>query len=363
MDHIENRAEFTYIRYANCWEDTEVLCRALDPQGGKRILSIASAGDNSLALIAHGAEVVAVDLNPTQLACVELRCLLIRQLAHEECLGFLGINPAKNRLDVYKRLKAELSPPARSFFDQHTDIIEQGLIHGGKFERYFHLFRKVLITLIHSQKDIEELLREKSKEQRYAFYQKVWANRRWHWMFKIFFSKFVMGRMGRDPEFFRYVDVPVAENILKRAKYALTELTTHDNPYLDYVMTSNFGHCLPYYLREDIYYKIREHLDHLILYEGTIQQAAKKYGTEKFDGFNLSDIFEYLDEATCATIYRTLLEHARPKTRLAYWNMLVPRKCPPEYADQIQDKKELASSLFATDKAFFYSNFVVEEVK
>ena len=55
MDRIENRAEFTYIRYANCWEDTEVLCEALIPGYGKRILSIASAGDNSLALISHGA--------------------------------------------------------------------------------------------------------------------------------------------------------------------------------------------------------------------------------------------------------------------------------------------------------------------
>lgn len=363
MDRIESRAEFTYIRYANCWEDTEILCEALVPDYGKRILSIASAGDNSLALVGHGAEVIAVDLNPTQLACVELRCLLIKNLDYQDCLAFLGIKPTDNRLQTYDSLKKDLSPQARSFFDQNLDIIEYGFIHRGKFEKYFHLFRKIILNFIHSQKDIDELLSEKTKEERVQFYEKIWANRRWHWMFQIFFSKFVMGRMGRDPEFFRYVQVPVAENILKRSKYALTELETHQNPYLDYVMTSHFNRCLPYYLQEDVFNNIRKNLDKLILHQGTIQEAAAKYGSKKFDGYNLSDIFEYLDEPTCTSIYKTLLEHAQQGARFAYWNMLVPRRCPKELEGHIEYKEEISKSLFAKDKAWFYSDFIVEEVK
>lgn len=363
MDRIEARAEFTYIRYANCWEDTEILCDALVPTRGKRILSIASAGDNSLALLAHGAEVIAVDLNPTQLACVELRCLLIKHLDHQECLAFLGIRPMDDRLQIYDRLKKDLSPQARGFFDLNPAIIRNGFIHYGKFEKYFHLFKKILLTFIHPQRDIDTLLREKSKQERIQFYENVWANRRWHWMFQIFFSKFVMGRMGRDPEFFRYVKVPVAENILKRSKYALTELETHQNPFLEYVMTGNFSRCLPYYLQENIFYKIRQNLDKLKLHQGTIQEAAVKYGSQKFDGFNLSDIFEYLDEPTCTTIYKTLLEYAQKGARFAYWNMLVPRRCPKELAGRVEYKGQLSQSLFAKDKAFFYSDFIVEEVR
>lgn len=362
MDRIENRAEFSYVRYANCWEDTEILYDALAPDKGKRILSIASAGDNSLALLAHGAEVVAVDLNPTQLACVELRCHLIRNLDYQDCLAFMGIRPADNRLQIYDRLKNDLSSRARDFFDQHSEIIEHGFIHSGKFEKYFHLFRKILLTFIHSQKNIDDLLKERSKVERIEFYEHVWANRRWHWMFQIFFSKFFMGRMGRDPEFFRYVEVPVADNILKRARYALTELETHQNPYLEYVMTGNFVHCLPYYLQEDIFNKIRQNLDKLTLYQGTIQDAAVEYGLKKFDGFNLSDIFEYLDEPTCTAIYKSLLEYAHKGARLAYWNMLVPRRCPMELAGKVEYKENLSKTLFAKDKAFFYSDFIVEEV-
>ena len=69
MDRIEDRAAFEQVRYANCWEDADVLCEALQPAEGKRILSIASAGDNALALLAQGATVVAADISLAQLAC------------------------------------------------------------------------------------------------------------------------------------------------------------------------------------------------------------------------------------------------------------------------------------------------------
>jgi hypothetical protein len=51
-DRIEDRARFDLVRYANVWEDAEVLCAALAPAAGRRLLSIASAGDNAFALLA-----------------------------------------------------------------------------------------------------------------------------------------------------------------------------------------------------------------------------------------------------------------------------------------------------------------------
>lgn len=362
MDKIEDRAQFSSIRYANCWEDTEILCQALQPTPGKRFLSIASAGDNSLALLAEGAEVIAADLSQAQLACVELRCQVIRHLDHEEALSFLGITPDQNRWQCYQTLRQGLSEPARHFWDSNQAFIENGCIHQGKFERYFHLFRKWVLRLIHSQERINNLLNPKSREERVQFYEAQWVNRRWHLFFKVFVSKTIMGKFGRDPEFYRYVDVPVAESIQQRARYALTELATHDNPYLCYILTGNFGTRLPYYLQPEIYTRIRENLDNLTLYHGPIQKACTGYGDGGFDGFNLSDIFEYLDQKTCLALYRLFLEKANPGARLAYWNMLVPRQCPDELQDHIVSLTELADTLFARDKAFFYSRFLVEEV-
>nr|WP_319396760.1 DUF3419 family protein [uncultured Desulfobacter sp.] len=362
MDKIENRADFHYIRYANCWEDTDILFTALNPRRNQTILSIASAGDNSLALLAEGARVVAVDLNFSQLACVALRKAAIENLSHADCLSFLGITPSNDRIGVFNSLKESIDDPYVIFWQNNPDIIKNGIIHAGKFERYFSYFRNVVLRLIHSKKKISDLLRPKSKTERLRFYNEQWSTKRWELLFKLFFSRFTMGLAGRDPEFFRYVDVPVSENILNRTQYALTELETHNNPYLDYILTGNFTHTLPPYLRPDNFKKIKRNIKGLSLYQGSVQDAVEHFGSLKFDGFNMSDIFEYLDTDTCRMIYKALLDSANPGARFVYWNMLVPRSCPAEFENKIQRKINLSKSLFLKDKAFFYSNFIVEEV-
>ena len=363
MDDIEKRVRFDKIRYANCWEDAEILCRALLPMEGKRILSIASAGDNAFALLSHGSKVVAADVSQAQMACVELRKEIIRTLEYEEVLCFLGVKKSTNRIHTYRSIRKALYPATRQFWDHHPRLIAKGIIHSGKFERYFKIFRRVILPLIHSKKTIRELIQTRDRERRHQFYHDTWANLRWHLLFRVFFSRFVMGNMGRDPEFFRYVEGPVSERILERTRHALTELPTHENPYLDYILNGNFRHCLPYYLREDRVRKIRENIVNLKLVHGSIQDTAVHHCGDGFDGYNLSDIFEYIDVETCRNVYEKLLRHANQGARLAYWNMLAPRQRPNGMASRIRSLDSLSRDLFQRDKAFFYSRFVVEEVQ
>ena len=76
-----DHAEFSDIRYAQCWEDADTLVAALTPSPGQVGISIASGGENTLALLASGPErVIAIDLNPAQLACLELKVAAFRDL-------------------------------------------------------------------------------------------------------------------------------------------------------------------------------------------------------------------------------------------------------------------------------------------
>jgi S-adenosylmethionine-diacylglycerol 3-amino-3-carboxypropyl transferase len=361
--HVSERADFGLIRYANCWEDADVLCDALAPCEGKRILSIASAGDNSLALLASGVEVVAADISLAQLACLELRCAGFRHLTHGQLLEFLGVHPSDNRRDVFARLQNDLTPPARRFWDARAALIDRGILHAGDFAGYFDAFRRYVLPLVHSRKTIARLLEGKALDERREYYSTTWNTRRWRWLFHLFFSRFAMGRLGRDPEFFRYVEGSVADRILSRTRHALTELSTHDNPYLNYILNGNFGSALPRYLRSEHFEAVRAGLDRLTVFAGTVEQAAEAHASRGFDGFNLSDIFEYLDEETSRTIYMPLLDHARGGARFAYWNMLVPRRRPEAAAGRVAALDELASELHASDRAFFYQALVVEEVK
>ena len=359
---IQSRARFDILRYANCWEDADVLCEALLPGPGKRILSIASAGDNAFALAAEGAEVVACDISSTQLACLELKLAALRSMSREAVLAFFGIEPSDSRLADYDRLAPALPVFARQYWDAQRPAIACGFIHSGKFERYFHLFRRLVLPCVHRKATVGRLLAMPEISQRQVFYDTVWNNRRWRWMFSLFFSRFVMGRLGRDPEFFRYVSGVVSDRILARARYALTVLPTDRNPYLQYILRGTFRPALPRYLRAEEFTRTQAGLDRITVQLGSVEAVADECAGAGFDGFNLSDIFEYLDLPTCQSIYEKLLGAARPGGRLAYWNMLAPRQCPAELVDRVRPLSELAGELFTRDLAFFYSAFVLEEV-
>jgi S-adenosylmethionine-diacylglycerol 3-amino-3-carboxypropyl transferase len=348
MSRIDTRASFDLIRYANSWEDADVLCAALRPAPGRRMLAIASAGDNAFALLAEGAEVVAADLSAAQLALVELKRAAIRELSNDGVLAFLGVRPSDDRLRVYRGLQL----PSEVHASIKEEDVARGVIHAGRFENYFRLFRKWVLPLVHSRRDVERLLSPHAPD----FYAKEWNTWRWRAMFRVFFSRFVMGRTGRDPEFFRYVEGSVAERIFKRAEYALRDLTPHTNPYLAFIFTGNYRDVLPRYLRN--LDAVRANLDKLTLVRGTIDEVDGR-----FDGFYLSDIFEYVDPATHTAMYERLLSRANPGARLAYWNLLVPRRVPPQFTARVHELREEAQAQFARDLAFFYSAFVLEEVR
>jgi S-adenosylmethionine-diacylglycerol 3-amino-3-carboxypropyl transferase len=357
---VRERASWERIRYASVWEDADVLCEALASAApGGRVLCIASAGDNALALLTlQPEEVIAVDFSAAQLACVELRLTAFRTLEHEDLLSFIGIRPSTERGSTYARLRGGLSDRARAFWDAHPREVDAGIVHAGKFERYLRGFGRWLLPLVHSRRTIRELMEERDRPERERFYAERWDTLRWRLLFRAFFSRAVMGRAGRDPAFFAHVEGSVADSILDRTRYALTALTTHDNPYLSYILTGNYPEtALPRYLRPEHHRTIRDGVARVRLVQGAAQEADGP-----FDAFALSDIFEYLSAEEHDRVYAELVARARPGALLAYWNLLAPRGVPAGERGRVRPLHELAENLHARDRAWFYRAFQVDEV-
>ena len=359
---IADRASFDLVRYANCWEDADVLCEALRPAEGKRILSVASGGDNSLALVGAGAEVVAADISPAQLALVELKLAAIRELSYGETLSFLGIGNSRERVRTYAYLRGALSAGAVDHWDRNLPAVELGVVHCGKFERFLRLFRTAIVPLVHDRRRVESLLSPKSDEGRRAFYDTTWNTFTWRALFRVFFSRPLMGALGRDPEFFRYVDGPVSGVILGRVARALRTQHNEANPYLEYILTGAFKRNLPPYLRPGNYERIRSRSASLTLFQGDVCRAARSCGEGTLDGFNMSDVFEYVDEAEFGRMYGCLAGASRRGARMVYWNLLVPRTCRALDAHAAERMDRLSERLHEADRAFFYSGFNVEEI-
>jgi S-adenosylmethionine-diacylglycerol 3-amino-3-carboxypropyl transferase len=360
---VAQRADFSCIRYAQCWEDADVLLEALNIQPDSTCLSIASAGDNAMAMLSKGPRrVVAIDINPAQLAALELRVAAFRELKHPEVLALIGSVGSHERAELYRCCRKHLSAAARDYWDQRPKMVQAGIGSAGRFENFFRIFRTRVLPLIHSHRIVEQLLARKSYSERNRFYETEWNTIRWRTLFRVFFSRLMLGRLGRDPEFFRYVEGEVAERLLQRTRYALTELDPAANPYLQWIFTGlHSSNNLPYALRAENFDAIRARLDRLEWRCCSLEQYLES-SPDFIDAFNLSDIFEYISLPSYQRLLRVLSQCAKPGARLAYWNMLVPRKRPQSLAAFLRPLTNLSDSLFRRAKTFFYGAFVLEEV-
>lgn len=352
------------LSYAQCWEDPRLLREALCIQPTSRVLSIASGGCNSLDLALAGAqEVVAVDLSEPQLALTELK-MAGADLDYEDFLILLGLLEG-DAWSLYKTLRPSLSEPSQRFLDSSESGFESGLLASGKFESYFATFRKKVIPLVHSKKRIRELLSLETLEEQHAFFENSWNTWRWRGLFRMFFSRFVMARLGRSKAHFEQVEGKVADRLLERTEHVLTQLPVRDNPFLQWILTGEFlsidnSHT---YLSEAGHAQLKDVRERVRLKHGSLVDVLNDSPNERFDAFNLSNIGEYLDPATWESLYTSLVKGANPQATFAYWNLFVPRSCPDSIRGDVLPLPELSASLIQKDRAFFYSAFQVERVQ
>jgi S-adenosylmethionine-diacylglycerol 3-amino-3-carboxypropyl transferase len=305
--------------------------------------------------------VVAVDLSPAQLALVALKRAAFLTLDHAPLLGFLGVRrAARDRREVYATLRRRLDPASRDYWDRHAADIAGGVVHAGRLERYFRLFKRWVLPLAHRAGTVESLFVPRPREQRERFYREVWDTRAWRAVCRAFFSRAAMGRLGRDPEFFRHAPGSVAAHVLERARHAMTELPTEDNPYLRYVLTASFDGALPDYLRPEHYQAIRARLGRLQLRYGAIEAVLAELPARSVHAFNLSDVAEYMDLGAYHRLLDGVRRAAAPGARVVYWNLLAERRRPAEMAAWLEAREREAAALHAEARAFFYRALVVE---
>jgi len=348
--------EFERIKYANCWEDADVLLSAVPNFENQRKLSIASGGDNSFSLLTKNpCSVVLVDMNRTQLHLCQLKMVAFEYLTHSQLLEFLGVNSCQDRKNIYKSLRVSLTEEAKLYWDSHLDLIEEGVLFVGKFEQYFRLFRTKVMPWIHSEKRISELLSTKIPEEQERYYFEVWNTWRWRFLFKLFFSKAVMGRYGRTKEYLNQVEVQVGKFVFEQAENHLKRTFAQHNYFLHFIFKGRFYPQLPHYLRLENFDSIKNQIHKIEFLHGTAQEALNKH--ESFDFCNFSNIFEYLSMSQFEEFETLLRAKTKQGSVVCYWNLMVDRMFSS------QDKARYHElNLNFDDKGFFYKRFVAEKV-
>ena len=354
--HINTVLQQEVIRYAQVWEDQHILAEGLSIQKTDKVLSIASAGGNALALLAAGAcEVVAVDMNPAQIALCRLKKAAIAQCNLSEYHILMGLkkNGDVQAKDIIKSL--HLDDDTRQFWETHIECLDVGIVHVGKLERYFSVFQKGFIEPFVPKDILTRYLERTSTAEQEEFFQHYFGTARFAEAFKHYTSQQMIASGGRDPAQFAYVqEQDTGSYFYERFRYMCTQLPARDNFYLSYLLSGHYRDlesASVQYTKEGFQYLKSRISDWHIRHE-RLDQTLKYYGEGYFQKANLSDLFEYLSEEECNALFEELALGMTVGGRIAYWNLLVPRQSNQNDFTLLE---ELSQALWKKDRCFFYS--------
>jgi S-adenosylmethionine-diacylglycerol 3-amino-3-carboxypropyl transferase len=320
------------IRYSQCWEDPRPSLKALEIGPEDDVLSIASGGDNSFALLlGRPRSLTVVDRNPAQLFLTELKIRAIEHLGYDELLEFVGIRPCPDRARVYAFLRLHLSEAARGFWDKSPALIRDGLLFIGKYERFFQSMRRYVLPLIHNPGTARAFLSCPTIEKQTAFYEEIWANRRWRSLFRLIFGKHLFGRHARDRTMYRHVTMPdTGDYLYRRTSRSLAEWPIRENPYFVFFLAGNYlwPESYPLWLQKENFSALKERVGGLRLKHGSLEDVLDACKPGAYSKFNLSNIFEYMSEEVYENTLRQLVRVSPSGGRLAFWSLFLDRPIP-----------------------------------
>jgi S-adenosylmethionine:diacylglycerol 3-amino-3-carboxypropyl transferase len=357
LNQIQARPVFQRLLFAQSFEDPEIDRMALQIQPEHRVLCVTSGGCNVLALLLDApARLIALDMNPTQNAMLQLKIEGIRRLSYEDYLELLGVRPSARRMDLYRRL------PSIPFWDAHPELIARGALSAGRFEQYLAHFRR-LLRLCQGRRRIEQLVTPRDRAGRERFYNEVWDTPQWRAFFRFFFSRAVLGRLGLDPKCFTFVTGGEAfgDVFLRRTRHVLAELPVHENYFVEYILFGTYRRAFPPYLERKNFERLRGLLGRVEIVSDEAGRYLASLPDNTLDRIDFSNVFEWIDPAGYECLLHEIARVSRPGARITYRNLLVRRERPESLAALIRPDPR-ARELLPRDRAFVYSNFVLEEI-
>ncbi|MFW5740906.1 MAG: DUF3419 family protein, partial [Myxococcota bacterium] len=182
-------------------EDERTETAALALSETDRVLSIASAGDMPLSLLALGArQVEAVDIDAAQLHLSRLKYAAVRSLAREDAVAFVGFLPAgpQTRIAWLQRLLPALPDGSRRFWLGHRDAVEAGAIWAGRYEQYVSRMVRLALPVL-GRKRFDDLFSCTTLEQQREVFERHFDRGGIRAVFQVGFHPKLFSSRGMDP--------------------------------------------------------------------------------------------------------------------------------------------------------------------
>lgn len=351
------------INYSQCWEDTNLLKRALSISHDDVALSITSGGDNTLALLLENPKkIFSIDINPSQNHVAELKLQAAKILSHEEYLELLGVTTSMMRVSYFAQVSKILSDDARLWFEDNMNLVKQGVIHGGKFEKYVNRFRTYILPLVHSKQTITQFVNQSNLQNQTFFYEKVWDTWRWRLFFSVATNSFLLRKLARQAG--ANGQSSTNESYLKRLERLIYRNHLKTNPYLRYALTGEYGDLLPDYLLRENHTKLHTHnTDKCEFRDEDLLSFLKSTPGNSLTKYNLSDAFEFLAADDVLEVWREIVRTAQNGAVVVYWCNQTEHVAPREIGQQgVAPDTDLQIELADQDRLYFYRSFHVYKI-
>ena len=358
MKENKNQVQLSKLVFTHNWEDPLSDHAALKIKKEDTIIAITSGGCNVLGFLQFDPKrIYSIDINLAQSFLMELKIAAIKSLNHNEFVRFSGLMPYDNRLDLFEKIKPQLSQEALLFWQQEKRIIKRGFIMNGKFEGFVKIAGR-LLSVLQGKKRVKGLFKIKSQKEQEDYFDTVWDTKRFKYIFKLMFNKHMLAKRGLVSDYFHFDDgsTSFAESFYNRSKKAFRDLPIKGNYFLSLYLLGKYSskEVVPDYLTQEKFEIIKSRVDRIKIITSDAQGFINTIADESIDCYALSNICELMSEVEVERLFSAVNRTAKKNARVIFRNLMIPREVPEIYRNHIIKDDALSKYIYDHDRSFVY---------
>nr|WP_321411745.1 DUF3419 family protein [uncultured Carboxylicivirga sp.] len=341
-------------------EDVESEEKALKLKNGDYLLSITSAGDVALNLLARNSvKIKCIDINENQNQLLKLKIKALQYLEPAEAAGFLGFIPQQKdvRLKYYNKLSTSFTTHESEFWERNRLAIEKGVINAGRFEQYMARFNTIGLAIV-GKKKIQGLLELDDVKDQYSYFDKKLNTKRLNKLFQIIFHpRIYKGNAIAEQGFMNSGKNNIAEFFFQRFRDFCCSTLAYKNYFLQYTFFGKvlFKDALPDYLTEAGVKNIKRNLPELSIETIAIKQFLEKSQPRDFNKFHLSNISDWVNKEEFDDLMKLVFQVSANNGRISSRFIHYLHTMPYEISEHVIPDRFLGNEIIKTDRYPFYN--------
>jgi S-adenosylmethionine-diacylglycerol 3-amino-3-carboxypropyl transferase len=322
-------------------------------------LVIASGGCTALSLATlNKCQLSVIDINPAQIYLTELK---------SSCFSYLDFDSARNccttdASQFYPEMRDRLSSPARSFWDDNSDLLRTGLNRAGWIDQRMRLLNQLFFLLVHDERFTEKFLGQRDALKQEESYFRQWCNWQWRLAKEIAFSKLLLS-FGFGRSALNELPPDFQQIMSGKLERALTAFPALDNGYVWQTFLGRYPsdneEALPPYLQFGRSTNLREGIKRMHLYCVDAIDWLRNQADESVDFFAFSNILELVTREYAEEMARQTARTAKSGAYIVLRSIL-PNKVHNVLEEQgatLKFEAELSNELESKDRSCF-CNFI-----